>query len=430
VSTAPEPGPRELDVVLFGATGFTGRLVAAHLSQHAPPSVQIGLAGRSPDRLRRVRAGLGPAAADWPLLVADSGTPATLADLAARSRVVATTVGPYARHGLPLVQACALAGTHYADLTGEVLFVRRSIDQWHEVAAGSGARVVHACGFDSIPSDLAVLLLHQAVRADGAGELGSVTLVAKARGGASGGTVESIRGQVDAVRRDPSALRLVRDPHALSPDRDAEPHRPSQRDDVRVRFDRRAGQWVGPFVMGPFNTRVVRRSNALQGWAYGRGLDYREVMGFGRRPGSPVVAVGATAAAGVLVAGLLTPGVRTLLDRALPAPGEGPDEASRARGYFRMTAYAQTTTGARYVATVAAQGHPGYAATAVMLGESALALALGPTPSGPVAGGQPAGGGVLTPATGIGATLVDRLRLAGFELSVARQDGQRGRPAG
>ena len=149
---------RESDVVVYGATGFAGRLVAAHLAEHAGDGVRVGLAGLA-ERLAQVRSGLGPKAANWPLIVADSTDDSALADLARGTRVVATTVGPYRRHGTPLVRACAEAGTHYADLTGEVLFMRETIDAFHEVAQASGARIVHSCGFDSIPSDLGVLLL-------------------------------------------------------------------------------------------------------------------------------------------------------------------------------------------------------------------------------------------------------------------------------
>src|SRR5689334_21186001 len=162
---------RDLDVVVFGATGFAGRLVAEHLAAHAPADVRLGLAGRSREKLQRVRDELG--VPGWELLVADSDDPASLAALAGATRVVATTVGPYWPRGLALVEACAAAGTHYADLTGEILFVRASIDRHHEAAQASGARIVHSCGFDSIPSDLGMLALHDAAGA----ELEAATLV-------------------------------------------------------------------------------------------------------------------------------------------------------------------------------------------------------------------------------------------------------------
>ena len=403
---------RELDVVVFGATGFVGRLVAAYLARTAPPEARIGLAGRSLQRLESVRTTLGERAAQWPLLVADSADAAALRAIADRTTVVASTVGPYARYGLPLVLACAAAGTHYADLTGEVLFIRDSIDAAHDVAVASGARIVHSCGFDSVPSDLGVLLAAERAAADGAGQLTDTTLVlVAARGGVSGGTIDSVRGLVDEIRSDRGRRAIVLDPYALSPDRAAEPDLGNERDGLGVQ--REGGRWTAPFVMASFNTRIVRRSNALTGWSYGRSLRYREVMGVGSSPAAPVLAAAVAAGTAALLAGLALAPTRFLLDRVLPSPGEGPGERARDRGHFRTETTAGTTSGARYRTTIAAKGDPGYAATAVMLGEAALAMALD-------ADRLPAAAGVLTPATGIGRLLADRLTHAGFFISVDR----------
>ena len=404
-------GDRELDVVLFGATGFAGRLVAGYLAGHAPAGVRIGLAGRSQRRLADVRAGLGAAASAWPLLVTDSADPVSLAALARAARVVVTTVGPYRAHGLALVQACAEAGTDYADLTGEVLFIRDSIDRCHDVAAAAGARIVHCCGFDSVPSDLGVLLLHLAARADDAGDLQDTTLVVTAlRGGVSGGTLASMTGQQAEVRASAQRRKVVGDPYALSPDRTAEPDLGDERDLDWVKYDRELRTWTGPFAMAGINTRVVRRSNALQGWAYGRLFRYREVTGFGASPAAPLLAAAASTALKAAEAGLAFAPSRTLLSRLLPAPGQGPGEKTRRTGYFRIQVHTRTSAGARYLATIAAQGDPGYAATSVMLGETALCLALDRDQ-------LPGHVGVLTPATAMGAALADRLRSAGQTLA-------------
>src|SRR6185503_14360159 len=185
VASRPMEANRELDIVVFGATGFVGKLTAEYLAKHAPEGVKIGLAGRSEEKLARVKSELGT---DWPTIVADSSDSAQLKALAERSSVVATTVGPYRKYGMPLVEACAAAGTDYIDLTGEPLFIRESIDRCHSQAEETGARIVHCVGFDSIPSDLGVWLLHQE-----AGELADTTLVVRGvRGGASGGTVDSM----------------------------------------------------------------------------------------------------------------------------------------------------------------------------------------------------------------------------------------------
>jgi short subunit dehydrogenase-like uncharacterized protein len=402
---------RAFDVVVYGATGFVGALTAAHLAEHAPPGTRIALAGRSRDKLAAVRDGLPAAGRTWPLLEADATDPASLAALAAATRVVVTTVGPYARHGLPLVEACAGAGTHYADLTGEVLFVRRAIDATDAVARDTGARIVHACGYDSIPSDLSVLLLAERARADGAGGLHDVQLVATARGGVSGGTVDSVRAQFEELGRDTTARRVVGDPYALSPDRDAEPDTRQPRD-AGPPSRTPDGRWTAPFVMAPFNTRVVRRSNALQDWAYGRGLRYGEVMGCGWGIPGAAAATAITAALAGFAAAMSLPPTRSLLDRVLPDPGSGPGEQTRARGWFRMEVDATTGSGRRYRATAAGQGDPGYAATAVMLGETVLGLALD-------GDRLPDRAGSLTPATALGPVLVERLRAAGHTYEVA-----------
>lgn len=406
------PVPDDLDVVVFGATGFVGRLTAEHLASHAPEGTRIGLAGRSADRLRALRTDLGERAAEWPLLVADVEDEQSLVELARTTKVVATTVGPYARYGLPLVRACAAAGTHYADLNGEVLFVRRAIDAAHETALASGARIVTSCGFDSVPSDLGVLLAHTHAQATGAGELTVTTLtLVSARGGLSGGTVDSLRTQVDEARGDPAAARLLSDPYSLSPDRDAEPELGPQPDKTRVHRDPK-GRWTAPFVMAAHNTRIVRRSNALQGWAYGRSFHYTEDMSCGRSLFAPAVAAGVAVGLRAVPLGLSLAPARVLLDRVLPSPGSGPSERTRSAGHFRVQLRAETTSGRVIEVTVAAEGDPGYAATAVMLGQTALGLALDGS-------SLPAGAGVLTPATGLGAVLVNRLREQGFDMNVS-----------
>jgi short subunit dehydrogenase-like uncharacterized protein len=405
---------RELDVVVFGATGFVGRLVAAYLADHAPDGVRVGLAGRSARRLADARARLGAAARAWPLLVADSADPASVAALARAARVLVTTVGPYRRQGLTLVEACATAGTDYADLSGEVLFIRESIDRYHDVAAATGTRIVHCCGFDSIPSDLGVLLLHHAASTDDAGDLADTTLVVTAlKGGVSAGTMASAMGQWDEVQGSAKSREVVEDPYALSPDRAAEPDLGSERELDWVSYDGELRSWVGPFVMAALNSRVVRRSNALQGWAYGRQFRYREVTGFGATPVAAVQAAAASTALKAMTAGLALRPARALAGQLLPVLGQGPGEKTRRTGFFRIEIHTRTSAGARYLGQVEAQGDPGYAATSVMLGESALCLALDRDR-------LPDRAGVLTPATAMGAALADRLNSAGHILTAQR----------
>ena len=404
---------REFDLILFGASSFVGRLTAAYLATNVPDGFRIALAGRSMDRLEKVRAGLPGKAKDWPIVLADSSDEDSITAMAESTRVVVTTVGPYSKYGMPLVLACAAAGTDYADLTGEPLFMRRSIDEADALAKESGARIVHSCGFDSIPSDLGVLALHDAAREAGAGDLGETTLVVKAmKGGFSGGTIDSMKGQIDQSRSDPEARRLAADPYALSPDRQADPDGKDERDSMGIGRDPETGDFIAPFVMAAVNTRVVRRSNALTDWAYGRGLRYSEVMKAGGGPMGAVKAGAVVGGLGGLVAGLAFPPTRMVLDRLLPDPGEGPSEQSREKGFFRMEITTTTSSGRRFRCRIEASGDPGYKATAVMLGESGLCLALDSERTPDVSG-------VLTPATAMGGVLTDRLRAAGHVYEVS-----------
>ena len=415
---------REFDLVLVGASGFVGRLTAGHLAEHAPSVVRIALAGRSQERLEEVRSSLPARAREWPIVVVDTTDAAAVADLAARTRVVVTTVGPYARLGMPLASACAAAGTHYADLTGEVLFVRDSIDANHEEAERTGARIVHSCGFDSIPSDLGVWTLAQQVAADGEGTLGETVLhVRTLRGGVSGGTIDSMRNQA-IESADPVRRRAVTDPHGLSPDRAAEPpsrNRPASdgfdllgkvQAATGTRYDSVTQRWVAPFFMASFNTRIVRRSNALTGWSYGREFRYDEVMDTGSGPVGAVKAGLTTAVLGGLFAGMSTAPTRRVLDVVLPKPGEGPSEKTMDNGRFVMDVETTTTTGARYRTRVAAPYDPGYSGTAIMLGQAGLSLALDELASP---------GGVLTPSVAFGEALVSRLEGNDFEFTTTRR---------
>ena len=412
--------PREFDIVLYGATGFVGKLTAEYLAR-AGKDVRVALAGRSTERLLAVRDSLGESAQSWPVLAVDASSPSTLDDMAARTQVVVTTVGPYARYGLPLVAACAAAGTDYADLTGEANFIRESIDLYHKQAADTGARIVHSCGFDSIPSDLSVYALYRAARDDGAGELADTDFVVRSfSGGVSGGTVASLIGVLDAASSDPDLRRDLADPYTLSTDRGAEPELGRQPDMPWRRGSQiapeLAGIWTGGFMMAPINTRIVRRSNALLDWAYGRRFRYSEHMSLGSSPLAPI------ASAVMSGVGNATNGLggryfrmlpRRLVDRVAPKPGSGPSAAARERGYYRIETYASTTSGARYVARMEQQGDPGYKATSVLLGECGLALATDREKLSDLRG-------VLTPAAAMGDALLARFPAAGVSLRTER----------
>ena len=411
---------RELDIVIYGATGFVGKLTAEYLAT-AGGAARIALAGRSPERLAAIRTTLGDSAQSWPIITADAASPSSLDAMAARTQVVVTTVGPYSRYGLPLVAACAAAGTDYADLTGEAMFVRQSIDDYHKQAVDTGARIVHACGFDSVPSDMSVYELFRRARQDGTGELVDTDYVLRSfSGGVSGGTIASMIEVFRASSGDPDTRRLLADPYTLAQDRGAEPELGPQPDLPRRRGREIApeldGVWEAGFVMAMYNTRIVRRSNALLDYAYGHRFRYAEYMGVGPSPLAGVAAAATTAAvaASAALGGRffrLLP--RRLVDRIAPKPGTGPSEEVRERGYYRVETYTTTSTGARYGATMSQSGDPGYKATSVMLGECGLALALDRDK-------LPALHGVLTPAAAMGDALLARFPAAGISLDSAR----------
>jgi len=302
-----------------------------------------------------------------------------------------------------------MAGTSYADLSGEVPFVRASIEQLHEIAVGTGARIVHGCGFNAVPSDIGTFLLHEQAQRDGPGTLTETMLILEAlKGGFSGGNVDSNRAQYRALEADPSLRSAIADPWVLA----TVSHKTTAADvDPSGPFrDHLTRRWLAPTLGGDFNSRLVRRSASLRSGGYGPGFHYREGMSAGHSFLAPAQAVLLTFGLTTLSFALTSPVMAPLLDRLLP-PGSGPSDRTRKHGRFRMKIYSKTSTGAMYVATVAANGDPGYSATSVMLGQSVLSLATDPLPPR---------GGVLTPAIAMGDHLANRLIAQGFQMSVAR----------
>jgi short subunit dehydrogenase-like uncharacterized protein len=388
---------REYDLVVFGATGFTGRLVAEYLKTRAPGTWAI--AGRSHDKLAAL--GLGV-----PILVADALDPAACAQIARRAKVVCTTVGPYAKYGSALVAACADAGTHYCDLTGEVPWMREMIDAHHERARQTGARIVHTCGFDSIPSDLGAWATQQEfIRRYGHPAHEVTAHYVDVSGGFSGGTVASAFGLAEAMN-DPAIRRLLRNPYALDPDRDA-PH-PHVDDQRPLGWSKRLRRVTVPFVMASTNAPVVRRGHALAGFPWGHDFVYREVMA----PKNPVVAAATLATLGGLAAAMRRPRLREMLRARAPKPGDGPSAERRAHGHWKVRLVAEHGSEVMEYVVADPHGDPGYQSTAKMLGESALSLAQDELTSA---------GGVTTPSVAMNGKLVARLRAAGLTFAPAEK---------
>lgn len=404
-------------VLLWGATGFTGALVAEELVRRYGVGKQLrwALGGRSRAKLEAVRDGLAkldPAAADLAIVTGDAADRESLDRVAQSASVVCSTVGPYAVHGAPLVAACVESGTDYCDLTGEPQFVRAMIDAHHARAKDTGARIVHCCGFDSIPSDLGTLVVQQAARDGGAGGCREVKcFVLKVKGALSGGTVASMVQVMEEATSDPEVRRVLMDPYALDPDRGE--RGPDGPDPVGVAWDEDLRSWTAPFVMAAINMRVVRRTNALLGYAWGKDFRYRETLAFGEGAGAWGKAAGVTTGMAIGLAGAAIGPLRRLAaKRFLPTSGQGPSREQRERGSFELRLLGLPREGKdNVVVTVRGKGDPGYAATATMLAESAVCLAL----DGDRISKE---GGVRTPGSTLGLPLVDRLRRAGIAFDV------------
>jgi short subunit dehydrogenase-like uncharacterized protein len=412
----PEPA-REFDVIVWGATGFTGRLTAEFLLERYGLGGELrwALAGRNLAKLEEVRAGIaretGVAADSLPLLLANADDAASMQALAARARVVCTTVGPYALYGNHLVAACAALGTHYCDLTGEVHWIRRMIDAHEPAARSSGARIVFTCGFDCIPADIGTFFLQGEMKARHGVAARAIQYRVKGfKGAASGGTIASMLNMLDEAGRDREVLRVMNEPYALNPQQAQQG--PDGPEPTRPAYDANFGEWTAPFVMSAIDTKVVRRTNALLGYAYGRDFRYDEAMLMGPGPAGFAKATALTISMGAGMAAMSVGPLRRLIAQRLPAPGEGPSKAEREAGYFdvRLFAHHPIDKTRNLRARVTGDRDPGYGSTSKMLAESAVCLALDPLESRP---------GMLTPASAMGTALLQRLeKNAGLTFSI------------
>lgn len=409
---------RKYDVIVWGATGFTGRLVAGYLARRAASGLElrVALAGRNQAKLEGVRTELAaqtPSAAELDLLQADSMDQASLEALAAQTHVLCTTVGPYAKIGEAAVAACVAQRTHYCDLTGEPQFIRRMIDRHHEAAKADGTRIVHCCGYDSIPSDIGTWMLHERAVELGGRLKEAHYFAGETKGGFSGGTAASMLNALEEAQKDRDTRRVLAKPYSLYPE--GEPPGLDGSDQQNVRFDKGLGMWTAPFLMGPINTKVVRRSNALMEFPYGRDFRYSEAMSTGKGMKGWTRAVAVTGALGGFVAAASQPTLRKkVVERFLPKPGEGPSQHDRESGFFvsRFVGVAEVDgNDVTLRGKVKGQQDPGYGETSKMLGESAITLALDRDTLGTP-------GGVTTPAASMGAPLLSRLRDAGMTFAI------------
>lgn len=387
---------REFEVIVYGASGFTGRLAAEYLQREYGTGAAWAMAGRDPAKLEAVRREIGASA---PIIVARASDLVSLEAMARRTKVVLTTVGPYQLYGEALLAACVKAGTDYVDLCGEPNWMAAMIAKYEPQAKASGARITFSCGFDSIPFDLGVFYLQQQARGRFGAPLTQVHgRVRKMKGGFSGGTMASMLATMKAVQSDPSLAKVLADPFALADANGAvQPRGDSAQHDEGI-------GWAAPFVMAPINTKNVHRSNLLMNYAYGRDFTYDEMMLTGEGAAGEKRARGAVKQAKTQTALLGFAPTRALLRTfVLPKPGQGPSKRERETGSYDVLFVGSDHEGRMLRASVKGDKDPGYGSTSKMISESALCLARdvdrGVTP-----------GGIWTPASAMGSKLIERLQ--------------------
>ena len=401
--TTDQPDNRPFDIIVQGATGFTGTLVAEYLLRQygTDGNLRWALAGRSEEKLQEVRAGLGSEASDLTLIVADSFDKVALQKLASQTRVVLTTVGPYALFGSDLVEACVNAGTHYCDLAGEVQWIRKMVDTHQERAQQTGAKIVHCCGFDSVPMDIGVWFLQDAAKEKFGAYCTSISMMVKAtKGTASGGTLASMMNLIKESRKDRAIARVLIHPYSLNPEGEREG--PDGRDQQKVVYREDAQCWTAPFVMAGVNTKVVRRSHALADYPYGKDFRYDESVITGRGFTGWLKGAVMTLGIGALVFFASFAPTRNFLQRyVLAKPGEGPDRELQRTGFFNLMQIGVLPDGKIIRGRITGDQDPGYGSTSKMLSESAVCLAKDKLD---------VGGGVWTPASVMARPLIERLR--------------------
>lgn len=407
---------RDFDIVAYGASGFVGRQATQYLAARASASgLRLAIAGRDRQRLEAVKASANGAVAE--VLTADAHDRAAIDAIVSRARVVLNTAGPFAVYGDGVVDACVRFRTHYVDITGETPWIKSLIDRHDRQAASDGTRIVPACGFDSVPSDLGAYVVARHVRNALGAPCNEVRAYFQLFGGTNGGTLASLL----LLSEDPSKLAQVNDPFLLNPPDDPKNDVGRNGDPQRPRYDENIGAWTAPFFMGPVNTRVVRRSAALYerwGEPYGPSFRYQEYLKFGGKR-ARLKATAVTALLGFFLNSVQRPFVRRLLKPMLPKPGSGPSEKMMSRGFFRCELIGVAEDGRRVRGMLRDKGDPANAVTVKCVCESALALIL----DADALPGSPQRGGILTPATAFGAVLERRLREAGMTIEVTADAG-------
>ena len=399
---------RKYDLVVWGATSFTGKLVTEYLfNKHRSSKIKWAIAGRNLDKLEKVRSQV--ADENIPIFIADSFDEESLLKFVKKTRVVCSTVGPYSLYGTKLVKLCVENNTNYCDITGESHWIRTLIDDYHEEAKSKKIKIVNSCGFDSIPSDMGVYFIQNEIKKTYKNYANSIKMrVAGVRGGISGGTYGSINNLLKEAYSNKKIFRVLNNPYGLNPKNKMEGM--DKKDLRKIIFDKESNSWIYPFIMAGINTKIVRRSHALTNFQYGKDFRYEEAMMSGKGISGllkAILAVFPLAMIGLNPNSLL----KKIVNSYMPKPGEGPGPEKRKNGFYNLRFYVTIDERRKAFAKVVGDNDPGYGSTSKMLAESALCLAFDKLPENY---------GVVTPSIAMGKQLLERLRNnAGLDFKIS-----------
>ncbi len=390
---------REFDIIIWGASGFTGRLVASYLFSKYGTSGNLrwAMAGRNLNKLEMVRHEVADETVS--LVVADSNDEVSLKEMVKRTKVICTTVGPYAKYGSKLVVACIQNQVHYCDLAGEVQWMRQIIDQYNEAAKANETKIVHTCGFDSIPSDMGVYFIQREAKAKRGSRAQQIKMrVAGMSGGMSGGTYASFSNTMEEAKEDKNIFKVLTNPYGLNP---IDEQVGEDKSDLRsIVFDKASQSWIGPFIMAGINTKVVRRSNILSGYSYGKNFRYEEATIYGKGFKGRMKGIINAIPMGLMMSAKPGSLLKRAVDAVLPKPGEGPTKKQREDGFYNLKFYITLEDGSSAFAKITGDMDPGYGSTSKMLGEAAVCLAKDKLSNL---------SGILTPSIAMGDALLKRL---------------------
>lgn len=390
---------QKYDIIIFGATSFVGQIMTNYIQKfYGDDKLSWAIAGRSKDKLEKLSKKLNLSGIE--IIVADSYDETALKSLCSRTKVIVSTVGPYALYGETLIKVCSESGTHYCDLTGEPQWIKKMQGKYEKLTKKSGAWIINCCGFDSIPSDLGVHFLQQKALNKTGQTCNKINMrVLKMKGGASGGTIASVINLIKEASRDSKLRKELKNPYSLCP--------PSHnftlyQNNIKVSYDEEYKSWIAPFIMAAINSRIVHRSNALSGNSYGTDFLYEEAVLIGKGKIGKWKAHFVNIGFAMVMAGLIIPPTRWLLQKfILPKPGQGPSKEEQLSGEYELLFTGTTSDGTKVKCRITGDQDPGYGSTAKMLAQSAICLAKDVPKN--------TKGGFWTPATIMGDKLTKRL---------------------